>query len=65
PISFPVHIPREQFRPSKLTPKANRQEAEEFLFNKENAPEAGWGEEEEEEGRAFPKLYHGNGRALG
>lgn len=55
PISFPVHIPRERFRASKLTPKTNRQEAEEFLFNKENAPEAGWAEEEEE-GSAFPRL---------
>lgn len=62
PISFLVHVPRERFRASKLMPKTNRQETEEFLFNKENAPEAGWGEEEE--GRAFPRLYHGKGRAL-
>lgn len=62
PISFPVHIPKERFRASKPKPKTNRQE-EEFLFNKENAPEASWGEEEE--GKAFPGLYRGKGRALG
>jgi len=40
----------------------DRQETEQFLFNKENTPETGW--DEEEEGRAFPSLCSGKGGTL-
>lgn len=41
----------------------DRQETEQFLFNKENTPETGW--DEGEEGRAFPRLYRGKEGTLG
>lgn len=41
----------------------DRQETEEFLFNKKNTPETG--RNEKEEGRAFPRLYRGKGGTLG